>query len=265
MGSMRELLVTAGSSLLAFLVAGFVADRIFKNKYVSVLAGLFYTLIPYRFYSLRISRDYKEALAWVLLPILLYGAYMLYGKGMRKGISAVLWVGFALMLINLPLWMRDIRLYLRGEFSADGYSLQEKAVYPVQYFLTFFEAGENTNLAVDGMRDVAPLGIGFGLTFGVILYLWLMLMGRTDKQNFGCREKEIGFANLMLFVGVLAAFFSSNVFPWDDLRFSNKLYGVIVILVQNPARLMGIASGSFWMVTCVAALLCLDWKKEAKS
>lgn len=262
---MRELLVLSGSSLMAFLVAGFVADRVFKNKYVSILAGFLYTLIPYRFYSLRVSRDYKEAIAWVLLPILLYGAYVLYGKGIRKVISAVLWAGLALVMINLPLWMRDIRLYLRGEFAADGYSLQEKAVYPVQYLLTFFEMGENTNFAVDGMKDAAPLGIGFGLTLGVILYLWLMLMGRTDKNNCGRRTKEIGFANLMLFVGILAAFFSSNVFPWDDLRFSNKLYGLVVILIQNPARLMGIAAGSFWMVTCVAVLLCMDWKQEAKS
>ncbi len=262
---MRELLVVSAGSLMAFLTAFLVAGRIIKNKYVSILAGILYVLIPYRFYSLRVSGDYKEALAWVLLPAFLYGAYALYGKGSRKVIAGAVWAGCALVAINLPLWIRDIRLYLRGEFVADGYSLQEKAVYPVQYFLTFFEMGENTNFAMEGMRDAAPVGIGLGLILGVILYLWLVLMGRTDKEKFACRTKEIGFANLMLLIGIVAAFFSCNVCPWDDLRFSNKLYGIIVILIQNPARLMGIAAGSFWVVTCVAGLLCMDWKQEAKS
>lgn len=257
---------------MAFVIACWTAGRITKNKFISMIMGLVYVLIPYRFYSMKVSGDKKEVLSWVILPLvvgLVFGIYhkikaRCAGKFLPGGLSGVCFFGIALTLLNAPLWLWNIRKIMEGTFSTDGYSLQQRGVYPVQYLMLYSGNGENTGFASEGMVDAAPVGIGFLLTLGVFLYGWILFSGKYKDVRLTKRQPEIRFANMMLGTGLIAAFLSTNVFPWDDLRFSGRLYNLAVLVVWNPSRLVGIAAGCFWAVSCVALLLCLDIRWEAE-
>lgn len=271
------LLLLLACNLLSLLSAYLVAAKLFDSVVIGMAGGLLYAYVPYRFYSLGSKGDYWEGFSWAVLPLIWYVGYGLVRgrKGFfRKLVSGICMSGTGLCVINLPLWVRDGKALLQGQFTLEGRtSLQDGGLYPAHYLMAFWGPGTSVDFADRGMVDSAPVGIGFLLFAGVVGYVWLCLAGRpggpdgeaAGRKKDACqnrRQEKRSFCNLSLAVGLAAALCSTNVFPWDDLRFSSKLYTLAVLGVQDAARLVGIAACCFWIVSCAALSACLEWKKR---
>lgn len=251
-----SLLLLLGCNLFSLLSAYLAASKLFDSVVTGMVGGLLYTFVPYRFYSLGSRGDYWEGLSWAVLPLIWYAGAVFARK--KKGIPgrvicAVCMAGAGLCAMNLPLWVRDVKALIQGQFTLEGrISLQDGGLYPAHYLMTFFRPGTTVDFANQGMVDSAPVGIGVFLLAGVVCYLWLCWIGKTGGDCY----------RLFLAAGMVVMLCSTNLFPWDNLRFSNKLYTLAVFLVQDAARLVGIAACCFWIVGCRALNICLEWKKR---
>lgn len=261
MSDSLQFLVLLVIHVLTAGIAGWTAWALSRYPVIGVLGSALYTLAPYRFYSLHISRDYPEAIAWAILPFLGYFGCRIFERTKhvwQRIILCLCCFGAGIGLLNGAWWIENIKCLLEGGLGFDdSFSMQSHGVYLVHYILTFFTMGSSTDFNENGMMDSAPMGMGFVITIGVFLYIWLLITGRMRGRS--------GMYSYLLLMGCGAAYLSSNSCPWDDLRFSIKCYTAARILIGTPARLMGIANLFFWTVGCRAfASLYEMLKKEYK-
>lgn len=277
----NSLILLVGCNLLAVLSARWTAEGIFGSRMIGRLGGVLFAFVPYRFYSLSLNRDYAEGIAWALLPLLWGCGYLLLGERHTKersrvksgftatrnvrrnaaggcGVTAACALLFVLgvSVINLWEWKQDAGLFLAGEiFWEEGTTLQGQGMYPVHYLMTYVAEGSSTDFGAMGMVEAAPVGIGILLTAGVLCYLWLWLIGKI-------RAGENLFFQGMLFLGLFAAWCSTNVFAWDDLKWNDTWYRWAAFLIQKPTRLVGIVTVCFWLVACRALTVLTDWRLQ---
>lgn len=253
------LLLLSALNLLTVFGAWWAAGKIFQSDLVGMLGGLAYTWAPYRLYSAAVAGDYGELAAWALLPLAGYAGYRLFigsNTWWKRALSGMGVVFAGMVLINGCLWLKDGKSLLAGDYVlAPEFSLQKRGVYAVHYLQFFFRRGHTVEFGGDGMVDSAPMGVGFPITVGVIVYLWLLFTGKVSKETKEKMGKQLGFCGTMLLYGTAALIASTNSFPWDNLRSHYNLYTAVAVLVQSPSRIMGIAMLCFWLVSCMAAAL----------
>jgi hypothetical protein len=235
--------------VLTIGTSAWTAWKIFHNPVTAIFGSITYTLIPYRFYISEISRDYGELMAWAVFPIVGYVVWLLYDSDRpvyKKLVTGAGYFAVNMILTNCVWWLTGIKSILSGTFTmADGFSIQAHGVYLIHYLMAFFRMnGTSDEFMENGMVDSAPLGIGFIITVGVFVYLWLRI---THKAG----ENHAVFDFLMI-LGLAAAYLSSNICPWDIMQFSIRGYRLVYLLIKVPSRFMGTAALSFWLVGCRA-------------
>ena len=193
-------------------------------------------------------------------------ALVMWRKTFRKPTLILLLKTMAAFLVcNGWLFLLMAARLRDGSFSMAafrGESIQSGGVFPSVFLQLFFINGSSFRTEETGTANIQPLGVGFAITAGVLVYLWLVFVGRyrerEDEGGLRSFGKGIGIA------GAILAVLATNFFPWDYLQKRNGLFFRLVESLQSPARLMQVIVICFTMLTCIALRLIMRWE-EAKT
>ncbi len=161
---------------------------------------------------------------------------------------------FVTVLLNLN-FLVPFFSYFGGDFvmnSPDWYStpIQGAGAYIAQLFPIFQNGVGNSTITANGMAGEMPLGAGFTLFIGLLLFFYLRFCN-TQTEDKGTLYK---FANFSALLAVLALYMSTNLFPWNALAELGELFTTMVYNLQFPWRFLTIATLFLVMVTCGALL-----------
>lgn len=138
--------------------------------------------------------------------------------------------------------------------------IQSRGVYLSNFLQLYFLNGSSNDVAEEGMQQLQPYGLGFVVTFSLLVYLWLRFVGRYREK--GEKQGMLQFAGALTGLGFVFAFMTTNSFPWDMLQSSNRLlYGLIVCLYE-PTRLMPLAAVCFTVTTCAVVWQIRTWENR---
>ena len=91
-----------------------------------------------------------------------------------------------------------------------GEMIQSGGVFPSVFLQLFFLNGSSFRTAGVGTENMQPMGIGFAVTAGVLIFLWLVFVGRyrdrMEDREFCRFEKSMGIA------GAIVAVMATNCF-----------------------------------------------------
>lgn len=259
--SILQQIYVAAVHFAAVGTALYTLKRLFNNSFVTVLGVIAYALIPYRFYTIYVSRDYMEMAAWAVMPAAGYLVYVLFER--CRGIFGKIFLGLCSFIVitgivNCTWYIQNIRKLSLGQtITTDDFSLQAHGVYLIHYLMFFFTDGSSEEFMENGMMNSASMGIGALILIGVGIYIWLLITGKLGEKH--------DVYNYMLVLGCIAAYLSSNSCQWDNLRFNSTCYKIAYLLIKAPSRLMIIAALFFWVVSCKAYMVLYGIIKQTGS
>lgn len=143
-------------------------------------------------------------------------------------------------------------------------TIQDRGLYLAHLFTVYPFSGNNVFPAEQGMVDAMPVGTGFALLVCLLLWCYLLVLGKKTIQDRGKLNVEYRvLGNIGLGFAVLAMWMSLNAFPWNSIQFLHRITATLVSSLQFPERLL--------MIACICAVLvagvlaCWAWNQEQKS
>lgn len=231
------------------------------------LGMLFLPLIAYGFWRVFTEDHRAKAYRWCFLPLTIGMA----GIAQTHMLTCELVGGFTVLLCVI-LWKRVFRRetflalakalmsslllaawfiipFLDYMFTGDfmiqhAYerTIQERGLYPAHLFSVYPFAGGSVFPDQDGMVNTMPVGIGFGLLVCLLLWCYLLVLGKKNLRERGkLEEKYRVLGNIGLGFAALSMFMSLSVFPWNSIQFTGRLTATLVSSLQFPERLLMIA------------------------
>lgn len=190
-------------------------------------------------------------------------ALVMWRKTFRKStLILLLKTAAAFLVCNAWLFLLLLARLRDGSFSMAAFrseSIQSGGVFPSVFLQLFFINGSSFRTEGTGTKNMQPLGVGFAITAGVLMYLWLVFVGRyrerEDEKGIRSFGKGIGIA------GAILAVLATNIFPWDYLQKRNGVFFRLVESLQSPARLMQVIIICFTLLTCIALRLMKSWEE----
>lgn len=169
----------------------------------------------------------------------------------RPALIVLLKTAAAFLVCNLWLFLILFLRLREGAFSMAafrGEMIQSGGVFPSVFLQLFFLNGSSFRTAGVGTENMQPMGIGFAVTAGVLIFLWLVFVGRyrdrMEDREFCRFEKSMGIA------GAIVAVMATNCFPWDWLQRQNGVFFRLIASLQSPSRLMPMVLLCFIVLTC---------------
>lgn len=134
-------------------------------------------------------------------------------------------------------------------------TIQERGLYLAHLFSVFPFSGGSVFPAEDGMVNAMPVGIGFALLVCLLLWCYLLMLGRkTLSDRGGLEKKYLTLGNIGLGFAVLSMFMSLSAFPWNSIQFLHRITATLVSSLQFPERLLMIAGIGAVLVAGVLAV-----------
>lgn len=231
------------------------------------LGMMFLPLIAYGFWRV-FTEDHKaKAYRWCFLPLTMGMA----GIAQTHILTCELVGGFTIFLCVL-LWKKVFRretflalakallgslllaawfivpfldYMLTGDFMiqhAHERTIQERGLYMAHLFSVYPFSGNSAFPAEDGMVNAMPVGIGFALLVCLLLWCYLLILGRKTLRERGkLEERYLILGNISLGFAALAMLMSLSAFPWNRIQFLNRITATLVSSLQFPERLLMIA------------------------
>lgn len=158
------------------------------------------------------------------------------------------------LLLNLN-FLVPFLSYFGGDFVMNSESwyhtpIQSAGAYIAQLFPIFQNGIGSSMVTANGMAGEMPLGVGFALFLGLLLFIWLLF-----TSNFSCKGKRAKSAVISAILAVLSLYMSTNAFPWNALADLSNLTRTMVYNLQFPWRFLTISTLFLVMVTCSALQL----------
>lgn len=197
---------------------------IFRERTVSFLCSALYLFSVYRISVLYVRGDLTRAGLMAALPLVLYLLIRLYREEIlrKAGYAAVFFLTCALWYAAKSAG----RLILH---DVPDICFQEKGLYPAQLALHFWTVGVYEAEYGKEVYKAAPMGIGFLLIFGLVLFFCLWYGG-------AFRGAELEFCAKTAFVlSTLLLLMSLNSFPWDYLQRAGGRFGRLISGLESPA------------------------------
>lgn len=138
--------------------------------------------------------------------------------------------------------------------------IQSRGVYLSNFLQLFFQSGSSDDVAEQGMRGLQPYGLGFAVTFGVLVYLWLRFVGRYAEKEDG--RGTMRLAGIFTALGGVLALLTTNSFPWDMLQSANRLFYGLIVCLYAPVRLMSVAGVCLTVTVCAAVRQVKKWESR---
>lgn len=244
------------------------------------LGMLFLPLIAYGFWRI-FTQDHKaDSYRWCFIPLTIGFA----GIIQTHVLTCELVGGFTILLC-IVLWRKVFRretflalaktvvcsvliaawfivpfldYMLTGDFMiqhAYERTIQERGLYLAHLFSIYPFSGSGVFPAEEGMVNAIPVGIGFALLVCLILWCYLLVLGRKTLTERGKLEKRyLMLGNIGLGFAVLAMLMSLSMFPWNSIQFLNRITATLVSSLQFPERTLMIASLGAVLVAGALAL-----------
>ena len=249
-----------------------------RSRDVALLSSILYTLSIYRLVSLYAVATIAEALAMVFFPMLIYAvtqalvgdsrcwpvlSLAMTGIFMSHLLSTLLAAGFCVLaaLVCVRRLLREPVRIVRCALAAGLMALCSMGF--LVPFLLYSAAGINTNVTLPAYRyrltigelmlgfseatgDAHSVGRALGGTIGAhpglaILLGCALLMTALYMQGMR-REESDRLPCALLGFGVTALLCSTALFPWEALCALARPFSTIVMQVQYPRRLLGVAT-----------------------
>lgn len=142
-------------------------------------------------------------------------------------------------------------------------TIQERGLYLAHLFSIYPFSGGNVFPAEEGMVHAMPVGIGFALLVCLLLWCYLLVLGRKTLQDRGELEKRyLTLGNIGLGFAALAMLMSLSAFPWNSIQFLHRITATLVSSLQFPERTLMIAA--IGAVLVAGALACWAFHQEHK-
>ena len=245
----------------------YCTSKITQNDKIALLAATIYVLSNYRFVNLFIRSALGEALAFIILPFVLYGLYELLFNDERKwyiltfSFTALLFTHILSTLLAFTLLTvicifnykrfienpkRLINLFFSGAVSiftaafflfpfieqafTHTYWFSENPIFHPSGF-TLSWSGILHGLFFNTIARFGERYFGLGITMVFPLVLVLFFFKRTDSQN-------MRIAKFFTLLSLPMIFMVSNWFPWqiipiiDVIQFPWRLYGIVTLLLS---------------------------------
>lgn len=133
-------------------------------------------------------------------------------------------------------------------------TIQERGLYPAHLFSVFPFYGSSVFPAEDGMVNTAPVGMGFALLVCLLLWGYLLVLGRkTLRERCGLEDEYVVLGKIGLGFAALAMWMSLSAFPWNSIQFLHRITATLVSSLQFPERLLMIAGIGAVLVAGVLA------------
>lgn len=135
-----------------------------------------------------------------------------------------------------------------------GNLIQNRGILPANIFYTMQAAGSNSRFHEKGLLETEPIGVGMAVLLGVAAF-WLVRGMLREKQD----RQQNRAALAAFFMGVFALAASTSYFPWNAIQSWNRVTGMLVSILQFPARLTSVAVICMTFVACAGAATILMW------
>lgn len=253
------------------------------------LGMLFLPLIAYGFWRIFTGDHKSGAYRWCFLPLTvgfagivqthmltceLVGGFtvllciVLWRKVFRREIFWAL-VKTVICSLLLAAWfiLPFLDYMATGDFMihhAYERTIQERGLYLAHLFSVYPFCGGNVFPAQEGMVDAIPVGIGFALLACLLLWLYLLFLGRKVLQEQGGLGKRyLVLGNIGLGFAALAMWMSLFSFPWNSIQFLHRITATLVSSLQFPERTLMIAT--IGAVLVAGVLASWAWGQKHKS
>ena len=251
---------------------------ILKERDVSLLAAVLYTLSIYRLVSLYATATLGEALAMVFFPLVIASvcevlmgdisrwpllALAMFGVFMNHLLSTMLAAGLCALaaLCCAKKMIREPKRILACVKAAALMALC--SLWFVLPFVQYGAAGISTNVALNSYRYRLTLGelmMGFSNAYGaqhsvgnalggtigahpgLAILLGCALFAAARYAKGGKAEKRERLPMALLFFGALALLATTALFPWEKLCSMSRPFGTIFQQIQYPRRMLSVAT-----------------------
>ena len=162
---------------------------------------------------------------------------------------------FTTLLLNLGFLIPFLN-YFGGDFvmnseNFNSVPIQASGAYIPQLFAIFNNGVGSSSSTASGMAGEMPLGIGFALFLGLLLFFYIRFCDSKTKET-GIFHN---FINLSALLTVLALFMSTNSFPWNTIANISELVKKLVHNMQFPWRFLTITTLFSVIITAYALQL----------
>lgn len=244
--------------------------RIYKLLITSAVgegsAFTFFPLIVYGLYSVFAADSEKRRCKRPWIPIAAGYTGLIFTHVLTCEITAFLTIMICLIFIK-KLFRKDTFLQLaKGALAALGLSfwylvpfldyymtqdihikhisartIQDRGVLLPQLAFQFWRSGVNTPLGDNGMQYSHPVGVGFILVLGLLIFAVMYFSNGYSSE----KDKLLPTAVTAAAFGSLLLLFSLNIFPWDKIQQLNSVTASLVSSLQFPNRFLG------WGTACL--------------
>lgn len=142
-------------------------------------------------------------------------------------------------------------------------TIQSRGVYLSNFLQLYFTNGSAKDVAEQGMVQLQPLGLGFVVTFSILVGLWMSFTGRYNTKEEGKNLRR--FVGMLTVLGLIIALMTTNSFPWDWLQRRNGLFYGLVACLYEPTRLMPLAAVCLTTAACAVVWKMRQWEGKEKS
>ena len=118
-------------------------------------------------------------------------------------------------------------------------TIQFRGLVPAQLLFHFWRQGSMTPMGDNGMQYSYPVGVGFVLTAGLVLFLILWFYAFPGLKG---EKGVLRYAKTSALLTLLLLCMSLNVFPWDRLQGLSELTAPFISSLEFPSRVIGVAT-----------------------
>ncbi len=279
------------------VICYFCFKRCVEDCYAALLGTVFYTLNPYRLYSLYSVGDMAEYLAMTFLPLVFCGTYLLlkqeteekqYGKCkyyLAAGFTGLLHTSPALGLISFFVFLvfgmcnrkRSVRKETLKQVAgglglAIGCNLWflipfvqllgQKDIWSA-YLESFLSSSVGSSLEdlfrllPKALVSQSGRGVGTQGQLGIATVSVLLLYAAYWVKNRKAKDCSSRESNVLFWTILVCILMSTRYFPWSLLE-KVPVLGKMVIFMQSPVKMMAIVGA------LCAFLICFFMKREAE-
>ena len=250
---------SVGISVATVLSANVCFGRMFGSQTIGLIGSMLYAWCPYRCANV--------SLAWVLIPIVLWGMVSFYGETKTEKDTKGSWVILAVGLGLIPFISVTAFCVTAGAVALfcclmgkRSFCKEKIVIIGKAIVVTLIVSGYPLVTRLSQLRDPMVTGSLIPENFRMSGAYFAQYFGLFTTSNAGVKYPEIGMGAAVLllifvymwalFVGKIADSFGkkmllwmllllwlgSNLFPWDLLQNKNMLFSVILALLQTPLK-----------------------------
>lgn len=252
-------------TFFTFLAMYYCVKNIFGKKSIAFLSGILYTFSLYRLTDIYVRGAIGELLAFIFIPIIIYGLYeIIFGENRKWWITVLGITGLAyshllsfvliipliiiICILNIDKILKDKQKLKNLIFAAIISILITIAFFGPMLEQKIFYRFHIDNNIVDSPEELKNRANSLSMTFGskviggyatnssedvgcmsegigIVLILCAGMFILRKKLNY----KENRFEIQLYIIGIITLLMTTKIFPWDKLNYIN--------IIQFPFRL----------------------------